>query len=124
MFCFGQQRIQGYADVKDQASLNEDQKRAVQSKPTLEATIKELQDVVKLLEVGLYAIAPLRCLPTKCSHDYSKMKLNKTSTLLPVPLKKRSESSPESALLRTRQRSVCLSTQNDVYFHYSHSVWV
>lgn len=52
---FTQQRIQGYAEA-DQATLNEDQKRAIASKPVLEATVKELQDVVKLLEVTYLSI--------------------------------------------------------------------
>jgi hypothetical protein len=45
-----QQRFQGYKDQTE--ALNEDQRKAIASMPTLEATIKELQDVVKLLEVS------------------------------------------------------------------------
>lgn len=42
------QRISGYESST--VPLNEDQKRAIASKPSLEATIKELQDLLKILE--------------------------------------------------------------------------
>ncbi|MBW0517384.1 hypothetical protein O181_057099, partial [Austropuccinia psidii MF-1] len=42
------QRINGYESSS--VPLNEDQKRAIASKPALEATIKELQDLLKILE--------------------------------------------------------------------------
>ncbi|KNZ62802.1 uncharacterized protein VP01_1221g1 [Puccinia sorghi] len=43
------QRISGYESST--VPLNEDQKRAIASKPALEATVKELQDLLKILEV-------------------------------------------------------------------------
>ncbi|POW06351.1 hypothetical protein PSTT_09053, partial [Puccinia striiformis] len=43
-----QQRIGGYESST--VPLNEDQKRAIASKPALEATVKELQDLLKILE--------------------------------------------------------------------------
>lgn len=42
------QRISGYESST--VPLNEDQKRAIASKPALEATVKELQDLLKILE--------------------------------------------------------------------------
>lgn len=42
------QRIAGYETSS--TPLNEDQKRAIASKPALEATVKELQDLLKILE--------------------------------------------------------------------------
>ncbi|EFP76078.1 hypothetical protein PGTUg99_009411 [Puccinia graminis f. sp. tritici] len=42
------QRIGGYESST--VPLNEDQKRAIASKPALEATVKELQDLLKILE--------------------------------------------------------------------------
>ncbi|KAG0145592.1 hypothetical protein CROQUDRAFT_658516 [Cronartium quercuum f. sp. fusiforme G11] len=42
------QRIAGYETSS--GPLNEDQKRAIASKPALEATVKELQDLLKILE--------------------------------------------------------------------------
>ncbi|EFP93392.2 uncharacterized protein PGTG_19410 [Puccinia graminis f. sp. tritici CRL 75-36-700-3] len=43
-----QQHIGGYESST--APLNKDQKRAITSKPALEATVKELQDLLKILE--------------------------------------------------------------------------
>jgi hypothetical protein len=51
-----QQRFQGYKDQTE--TLNADQQKAVASIPILEATIKELQDVVKLLEVRRSVTTP------------------------------------------------------------------
>jgi hypothetical protein len=93
-----QQRFQGYKDQTE--TLNADQQKAVASIPILEATIKELQDVVKLLEVRR-GLTTLRIVRTVL---YRSTKRKQTSKRLRRLKTTRSASSPASTWPSTNPR--------------------